>query len=221
MFTGIVQSTGQIESVETRGGDLRLRVHCPDLGLDDAGDGDSISVNGVCLTAVEISGTGFSADASKETMALTTLAIARPGTRVNLEKALTLSTPLGGHLVTGHVDGRGRVLRRREEARSIGFRIAVEENLARYIARKGSICIDGVSLTVNAVDDAEFDVNIVPHTLEVTTAGDWRTGGQVNLEVDLIARYTERLIGVNLAGHTGPARLNIETLEECGFVKNC
>jgi riboflavin synthase len=221
VFTGIVQSTGRIESVETRGGDLRLRVHCPDLELDDARDGDSISVNGVCLTAVEISGAGFSADASKETMDVTTLAMAKPGTRVNLEKALTLSTPLGGHLVTGHVDGRGRIVGRREEARSICFRIAFEGDLAGYIARKGSICIDGVSLTVNAVDDAEFDVNIVPHTLDVTTVGDWRVGGQVNLEVDLIARYTERLIGAGAAGHAEPARLNIEMLEECGFVKNC
>lgn len=218
MFTGIVQSTGRIESIETRGGDLRLRVHCPDLELGNASDGDSIAVNGVCLTAVEISSTGFSADASKETMALTTLGMARPGTRVNLEKALTLSTLLGGHLVTGHVDGRGTIRARRREARSFQFRFAVEENLARYIARKGSICIDGVSLTVNAVEGAEFEVNIVPHTLDVTTVDDWRVGGKVNLEVDLIARYTERLIA---AGHNGPATLNIDMLEEYGFVKSC
>lgn len=221
MFTGIVQSTGRIESIEARGGDLRIRVHCPDLELDDAGDGDSIAVSGVCLTAVEVSKSGFSADASKETMGLTTLAMSGPGTRVNLEKALTLSTPLGGHLVTGHVDGRGMIVARREEARSTRFRIAVEENLARYIARKGSICIDGVSLTVNDVDGAEFDVNIVPYTFEVTTAGDWQVGGQVNLEVDLIARYTERLIA---AGRSDPAqdgKLTMQMLEESGFVKNC
>lgn len=221
MFTGIVQSMGRIESINSIGGDLRLAIHCPDLGLADAREGDSISVNGICLTAVKISDNGFSADASRETMSLTTLADAKPGAMVNLEKALTLSSPLGGHLVTGHVDGKGRILARMEEARSIRFTIAVGKEIARYIARKGSICIDGVSLTVNSADDLQFDVNIVPHTLQKTTVGDWCSGQEVNLEVDLIARYTERLIAAGAVGDGESGKLNIEFLEECGFVKHC
>ncbi|MGI9264844.1 MAG: riboflavin synthase [Gammaproteobacteria bacterium] len=221
MFTGIVQSTGRIESMESVGGDLRLVIHCPDLGLADVREGDSISVSGICLTAVNVSASGFSADASRETLSLTTLAEARPGFLVNLEKALTLSSPLGGHLVTGHVDGKGQLLTRTEEARSVRFSIAAERDVARYIARKGSICVDGVSLTVNSVDGLLFDVNIVPHTLQATTAGEWRGGQQVNLEVDLIARYTERLIEAGTAGGSESGKLSVEFFEECGFVKHC
>lgn len=215
MFTGIVQTTGTIEALEPRGGDVRLRVSCPELGLGDAVPGDSIAVSGVCLTAVEVDAGGFAADVSRETLGLTTLGRMSPGGRVNLEKALTLATPLGGHLVTGHVDGVGEVLGRAEEARSIRFVVAVPRDLARYIARKGSIAMDGVSLTVNRVEDLRFEVNIIPHTLELTNLDEWVPGRQVNLEVDIVARYLERLIdGGRQDG------LTLETLKEAGFAES-
>ncbi len=222
MFTGIIQSTGQIESIEQTGGDKRFRIRCPDLGLDGTGEGDSISVNGVCLTAIALSDDAFSADVSSETLGATTLGQARPGSRINLERSLTLSTPLGGHLVTGHVDARGRILGRRQEARSVRFDIAAPDSLARYIARKGSICLDGVSLTVNEVQGAEFDVNIIPHTMEVTTLGAWQTGDSVNIEVDLIARYAERLLvsGTDTAA-SASGGISRQLLEDYGFGKDC
>ena len=171
-------------------------------------------MSGVCLTVVELSGDAFSADVSRETLSLTTLGDMRPGSMVNLERSLTLSTPLGGHLVTGHVDGLGEVVSRRDEARSVRFHLRVPDDLARYVARKGSICADGVSLTVNGIENGIFDVNIVPHTLEVTTLGDWRTRSPVNLEVDLVARYIERLLEEG-----GDTSLNMEKLKEYGFAE--
>jgi len=214
MFTGIVQTTGTIVRIDPRGGDLRLRIRCPDRDFGSAARGDSIAVNGVCLTAVSVDETGFVADVSRETMGLTTLGAAKPGSRVNLEKALTLATPLGGHLVTGHVDGIGEVLDRTEEARSVRFVLATPDDLARYVARKGSVCVDGVSLTVNAVDGNRFEVNIVPHTLEVTNLDEWLRGRQVNLEVDIVARYLERLLGEG-----APAGLTFEKIKEAGFAE--
>lgn len=215
MFTGIVHSEGEIEAIEPRGGDVRLRIRCPGLSLDSSSPGDSIAVNGVCLTAVDLAGESFAADVSRESLDLTTLGELRPGHRVNLEQALTLATPLGGHLVTGHVDGVGEVIERREEARSVRFRIRAPAALARYIARKGSICIDGVSLTVNDVEGPLFGVNIVPHTLEVTNVSSWKAGLRVNLEVDIVARYLERLLADD-----APAGLSIGTLRENGFAKS-
>ena len=214
MFTGIIKAVGTLSGIEPRGGDLRLRIESDGLDFAQASLGDSIAVSGVCLTAVELSASGFAADASRETMSLTTLGRLRPGSRVNLEPALTLATPLGGHLVSGHVDGVGEVLSADEEARSWRYVLRAPAELKRYIARKGSICIDGVSLTVNGVDDDRFDVNIVPHTLAVTTIGEWRPGSHVNLEVDLVARYLERLLADGR-----PAGITADMLEEYGFAK--
>jgi riboflavin synthase len=181
--------------------------------------GDSIAVNGVCLTAVELPGDGFSADVSNETLALTTLGNLKVGSRVNLEKALTLSDRLGGHLVSGHVDGIGTVLERSPDARSERFVIEAPDVLARYIAQKGSVCVDGTSLTVNKVDGARFELNIVPHTLQETIIGDYVPGSEVNLEVDLIARYLERLMLGERAGLSGEKTdINEELLRKTGFI---
>lgn len=196
MFTGMVQAVGRIRALETRGGDIRLQIHAGGLDMQALKTGDSIAVNGCCLTAVGKLPDGFGVDASRETLALTTLGDFKAGTAVNLETALTLSTPLGGHLVIGHVDGVGVVQSRREDARSVRYDIEVPVELMHYIARKGSICVDGVSLTVNAVEANRFDVNIIPHTLEHTIMRDYCIGTRVNLEVDIIARYLERLLAV-------------------------
>jgi riboflavin synthase len=194
MFTGIIQAIGQIHRLEPRGGDVRLAVGTGKLGLGGVNLGDSIAVNGVCLTAIALNGAEFAADVSRETLALTTLGGLKPGSQVNLEKALTLATPLGGHLVSGHVDGMGEILERHDDGRSWRLRVAAPAGLAKYIAHKGSICVDGTSLTVNAVNGREFELNIVPHTLTGTIIGGYAAGTRVNLEVDLIARYLERLL---------------------------
>jgi riboflavin synthase len=197
MFTGIVEALGRVESIELVGGDRRMvfRVSGPTNGyLRGTQLGDSIAVNGCCLTATSFSDDGFMADLSAETLNLTTAGRWNVGAKVNLERALTPAKPLGGHMVSGHVDGVGELLERYEDARSTRMRFRVPETLARYVARKGSICIDGVSLTVNDVEGSTFGVNIIPHTLAHTTLGDLQPGHAVNLEVDLIARYLERLI---------------------------
>jgi riboflavin synthase len=193
MFTGIIQATGRILAKEARGGDVRLVLDARELDMSDVKPGDSIAVSGVCLTALDLSEAGFAADVSRETLSLTTLGDMQPGDTVNLEKALRLADRLGGHLVSGHVDGVGRVVSITPEARSQRFMFSVPAPLARYIAVKGSVCVDGVSLTVNAVDGANFEVNLIPHTQEVTTFAQRRVGDAVNIEVDLIARYAERL----------------------------
>jgi riboflavin synthase len=187
--------------------------------MDDVVPGDSIAVNGVCLTAVTLDGPQFAADVSRETLSLTTLGDLRAGSRVNLEKALTLSTPLGGHLVSGHVDGTGEVLERRQDARSWRFRIHAPAELARYIANKGSICVDGTSLTVNQVCGNVFDLNIVPHTMEETIIGDYVAGTRVNLEVDLVARYLERLVLGDKAAEPGASGISAAFLAEHGFLR--
>lgn len=193
MFTGIVQSVGEVRAVTPRGGDVELLIGAPDLDLTSVAIGDSISCSGCCLTVTRIEGDAFAVDASLETLNLTTLGQWRPGQRVNLEKALCAGQPLGGHYVTGHVDGMATVTERVNDARSVRMQFEVPSHLARYIARKGSVCLDGVSLTVNEVDGARFSVNLIPHTLEVTTLNEYRVGTRVNLEVDIIARYLERL----------------------------
>ncbi len=218
MFTGIIQAIGHIEGVTARGGDVRLTVDTGDLDLTDVALGDSIATNGVCLTAVELSGRGFAADVSRESLSLTTLQELKPGSRVNLEKALTLSTRLGGHLVSGHVDGIGRVAERREDARSIRFAIEAPPELAKYIAHKGSICVDGTSLTVNSVRGAVFELNIVPHTLQQTIMDDYRVGSRVNLEVDLIARYLERLMLGEQAAEEEAGGVTEALLKARGFI---
>jgi riboflavin synthase len=193
MFTGIVQSIGELRSLTPRGGDVELRISAPGLGLGTVAIGDSISCGGCCLTVTQLHDDEFTADASLETLNVTTLGQWRPGQRINLEKALMAGQALGGHYVTGHVDGIARLVAMSADARSIRMQFEVPTPFARYIARKGSVCIDGVSLTVNEVDGARFSVNLIPHTLEVTTLGACREGAQVNFEVDIIARYLERL----------------------------
>ncbi|NCA69935.1 MAG: riboflavin synthase [Sphingobacteriia bacterium] len=221
MFTGIIQAIGRIERLEPRGGDARLTIDTGKLDLARVALGDSIAVNGVCLTAVERRPRGFAADVSRETLDLTTLGTLMPGHPVNLETALTLATPLGGHLVSGHVDGVGEVIEQREDARSWRLRLRAPLELARYIAAKGSICVDGTSLTVNRVDGALFELNIVPHTLKETIIGGYRVGTRVNLEVDLIARYLERLILGAAASETAgaPSGITQTWLAEHGFAR--
>lgn len=218
MFTGIIQSVGKIAVLDAGGGDARVRIACGKLDMSEVNTGDSIAVSGVCLTVVEHSAAGFTADVSGETLSRTTLGRLHTGDAVNLEKALTLSTPLGGHLVSGHVDGVGVVVNRREVARSVQFRIKAPETLAKYIAEKGSVCVDGVSLTINAIHGAEFEVNIVPHTLTETTLGTIKEDSEVNLEVDVVARYLERLMLGKLAAHSG-SEITREFLAQHGFIK--
>ncbi|HUN75065.1 MAG TPA: riboflavin synthase [Steroidobacteraceae bacterium] len=195
MFTGIVQDLGRVLSIEPCAGDTRLSIEADRLEVGRMAIGDSICVQGCCLTVVQVAGQSFRADLSRETLALTTLGELRPGARVNLEPSLRAGEPLGGHLVSGHVDGIARVVAIAEDARSWRVVIEAPPELARYIARKGSVAVDGVSLTVNEIDGARFGVNLIPHTLSVTTLGGLRADTRVNLEVDPIARYVERLIG--------------------------
>ncbi|TQV66959.1 riboflavin synthase [Exilibacterium tricleocarpae] len=216
MFTGIIEAVGKILALQPRGGDLRLRIGTGSLDLADVQLGDSIATNGVCLTAVELPGDGYWADVSVETLDHTTVADWKVGQAVNLEKALTPQTRLGGHIVSGHVDGVGEVVERHADARSERFRLRAPPPLAKYIAHKGSITVDGISLTVNAVEGAEFELNIVPHTLAQTVMGDYRQGTAVNLEVDVIARYLERLLLGDKAAAAG-AGISAGFLAEHGF----
>jgi riboflavin synthase len=218
VFTGIIQSIGEIQRLEPRGGDVRVTVGAGKLDLGKSAVGDSIAVNGVCLTAVDIDARGFAADVSRETLSLTSLGVLGTGASVNLEQALTLSTPLGGHLVSGHVDGLGEVLEIREDGRSWRLSIRCPDDLARYVAAKGSIAVDGTSLTVNTVDGAVFSLNIVPHTLRATIIGGYRVGTRVNLEVDLIARYLERLVLGGKAAEPGGCKITESFLAEHGFL---
>ena len=194
MFTGIISAIGEIASLEPRGGDVRLTINTGNLALGDVHLGDSIACNGACLTAVQLTGHGFVADVSVETLSLTTVGNWKTGSRINLEKAMQASDRFGGHIVSGHVDGIGEVVSLHEDARSWRFRIRAPRGLAKYIAHKGSITVDGTSLTINKVDGAEFELNIVPHTITHTVISDYRVGTKVNLEVDLVARYLERLL---------------------------
>ncbi len=212
MFTGIIQTIGRVAAIDRRGGDVRLRI--AGLPLQDGALGESIAVSGVCLTAVEFTGDGFVTDVSAETLACTTLGDWSVGQRVNLERALAVGERLGGHIVSGHVDGVGAVVSRQADGRSQRLTLRAPAALARYIAAKGSITVDGVSLTVNAVSGAEFGVNIVPHTLTHTSLDALRAGSRVNLEVDLLARYLERLLGRDAAGD-----VDMALLAEHGFLK--
>ena len=202
MFTGIIETTGSLQRRDDHGDDCTLTIASDTFDFSRCALGDSIAVNGVCLTAVALTAHSFSADVSHETLRLTTLGSLQSGDAVNLEYALTLATPLGGHLVSGHVDGVGERLT-----------FAAPAPLARYIAAKGSITVNGVSLTVNAVDANHFSVNIVPHTMSRTTLGALQPGDAVNLEVDLIARYLERLL--NASQQSGG--LTLETLQKHGY----
>ncbi|MGO1542567.1 MAG: riboflavin synthase [Luteimonas sp.] len=194
MFTGIIEGVGRLAAREPRGGDVRLAIEVGTLAFNDVRLGESIAVNGVCLTVVAFDAASFQADVSNETLSLTTLGALAEGAVLNLERAMRPDDRLGGHLVSGHVDGLGQVARIEPDARAQRWRFEAAPDVLRYVAKKGSICVDGVSLTVNAVDDAGFEVALVPHTVDHTAFADTGVGDAVNLEVDLIARYVERLM---------------------------
>ncbi|MEY4589294.1 MAG: hypothetical protein RL497_1370 [Pseudomonadota bacterium] len=220
MFTGIIQTIGTVAALQPKSGDLSLYIRAPTSTSWDWSDvalGDSIASNGVCLTAVKLTGDGFWADASNETLSLTSLKHWRIGEPINLEKALTPQTRLGGHIVSGHVDGLGEVIKRTPDARSERFTLRAPKELAKYIAHKGSITVDGVSLTVNAVNGAEFELNIVPHTLSHTIMGRYQAGHLVNLEVDVIARYLERLLLGERAAEGSNTTLTAAFLAQNGY----
>ncbi len=220
MFTGIIQALGKIERSENRDGDIRLTIDCGELDLSSTQIGDSIAVNGVCLTAIELTSNSFSADVSVETMQKTSLGDLASGSAVNLEPALRLGDALGGHLVSGHVDGLGTMLDMHEDARSIRYRFEVEPGLQRYIATKGSVTVDGTSLTVNGVDANRFDVNIVPHTQQKTIFQHYRPGTRVNIEVDIIARYLERLLEGRMESNADKDQRMLETLIKSGYINH-
>jgi riboflavin synthase len=211
MFTGIIQAKGSIAALERHGGDVRLSVQSDNLPFASYEVGESIAVNGVCLTAVALRADGFDTDVSVETLDVTSLGGLGVGDNVNLEPSLSLGDRLGGHLVSGHVDCLGTVTGRKADARSIRITVEIPEEFARYVARKGSVTVDGVSLTVNDVSATSFEVNIIPHTADVTIIGDYAVGTNVNVEVDLLARYIERLLAKDGGG------LSMEFLKEHGY----
>ncbi len=217
MFTGIIQAVGRIAQKQATGIDTRLYVQTGQLAIDTVQLGDSIAVSGVCLTAVKLPGDGFWSDVSGETLAHTTLGKLAVNSPVNLEKALTPQSHLGGHIVSGHVDGVGTITKCYKEGRSIRLHIVAPDELAKYIAQKGSICVDGISLTVNSVQGAEFALNIVPHTLAMTTLDKVKVGQPVNLEVDVIARYLERLLLGNKAANSNTGGISKTFLQQYGF----
>ncbi|WP_417606939.1 riboflavin synthase [Oceanimonas baumannii] len=217
MFTGIVEATGTLAAIERKGASSVIRIHCPALDLSDVALGDSIATNGVCLTVTELGKDYYCADVSVETLNRTGFADYRSGQAVNLEKALLPTTRLGGHLVSGHVDGVGHITKKAKAGFAIELWIEAPAALSRYIAEKGSITVDGISLTVNAVQGAAFKLTLVPHTLNNTTLNDWQVGRSVNLEVDLIARYLERLLSADKPDMSGG--LTLATLAASGFVK--
>lgn len=211
MFTGIIKAKGTIQAMDKRGGDVRLTVRSDGLPWGDYEVGESIAVNGVCLTAVALHDDGFDTDVSVETLDVTALGGLAVGSEVNLEPAISLGERLGGHLVSGHVDCTGKVVSRQADARSIRLAIEIPKQYARYVARKGSVCVDGVSLTVNEVSGGTFELNIIPHTAEVTIIDDYAPGTVVNVEVDLLARYLERLLDQDGDG------ISLEFLKSHGY----
>ena len=220
MFTGIIEAVGTIVAMESKGSDVSVRVRSGKLDLRDVKLGDSIATNGVCLTVVQLPGDGYIADVSGETIARTGFADYQAGQRVNLEKALMPTSRLGGHLVSGHVDGVGKIVAVKPLGRAIEYWVEAPRELARYIAEKGSITVDGISLTVNSVEGARFRLTIVPHTSGETTVGEWKDGSRVNLEVDVIARYLERLVLGDKAADMAPASgVTMAMLAENGFMR--
>lgn len=222
MFTGIIEAVGHIRASQPKDGDLRLYIATGKLDLSDVALGDSIATNGVCLTVVDLPGDGFWADVSRETLEYSTLTNLSVGSPVNLERALTPETRLGGHIVSGHVDGVAEIVSLREDARSWRFVMRAPDDLAKYIAHKGSITVDGVSLTVNKINGAEFELNIVPHTVQETIIGTYKPNSRVNIEVDVIARYLERLLLGDKASDKNNDQadsLSMSFLAENGFLK--
>ena len=220
MFTGIIESVGRVQQITPRSGDVRLTIATAKLNLADVKLGDSIATNGICLTVVELTGQGFAADVSNETLRRTCLKTWKVGTAVNLEKALMPTSRLGGHIVSGHVDGLGEIISVKQDARSIQYQVRAPDELAKYISEKGSITVDGISLTVNAIDGAVFSLNIVPHTVQETNVGSWQVGSVINLEVDLLARYLERLLlGDKAAQSSAKSDISLEFLAKHGFMR--
>lgn len=213
MFTGIIKAKGCIDRIETRGGDKRLTIVSPDIAWKEFVIGESISVNGICLTAVRLTERGFESDVSIETLDVTALGDLKVGRKVNLEPSVSLGERLGGHLVTGHVDCVGSVDSIYRDARSIRLAVRIPDTYGRYVAKKGSVCVDGVSLTVNEISDCGFEVNVIPHTAEVTVIGGYTGGTRVNIEVDIVARYLERLI----AADEGNSELTKDFLRAHGY----
>jgi len=219
MFTGIIEAVGEISDLSPTNNGISLTVNTGKMDISDTGIGDSIAVCGACLTVVSRNNKTFQADVSNETLAMTTLGQFKKGTRVNLERALMPTSRLGGHMVSGHVDGVGELQELVDEGSSWRLLFQVPESLACYISRKGSICIDGVSLTVNQVNDSAFSVNIIPHTQEQTIIYEYQPGRQVNIEVDLISRYIERLIQNRTEAHKiDEDSIDISLLQKAGFI---
>ena len=212
MFTGIIQAQGTIAAIDKVGGDVRLSIRSDGLPFASYAVGESIAVNGVCLTATALRADGFDTDVSTETLSVTSLGDLVIGSKVNLEPSLSFGDRLGGHLVSGHVDCLARVTAVTKDARSIRLVIDIPAEFARYVAKKGSVCVDGVSLTINAVSASSFDLNIIPHTAETTTINQYSVGTAVNIEVDMLARYVERLLAKD------PDGLSVETLKAHGYV---
>ena len=219
MFTGIIESLGKVESLQNVGGDVRLRIGT-DLDMSDVHLGDSIATNGICLTVIEWGENWYAADVSRESLNRTTLGTWKVGQPVNVEKAMLPTTRFGGHIVSGHVDAVGEITLVREDARSIYYEVTAPAEIAKYLAEKGSVTVDGISLTINHLRGNIISLNLIPHTAERTNIGTWKTGAKVNLEVDVLARYIERLmLGDKAADTTEQSKISMAFLAENGFLK--
>ena len=219
MFTGIIESLGKVESLQSVGGDVRLRIQT-DLDMSDVHLGDSIATNGICLTVIEWGSNWYAADVSRESLNRTTLGQWKVGQSVNVEKAMLPTTRFGGHIVSGHVDAVGEITVVREDARSIYYEVTAPAEIARYLAEKGSVTVDGISLTINHLRGRVLSLNLIPHTAERTNIGTWKTGAKVNLEVDVLARYIERLLlGDKAAESTPQSSISMDFLAQNGFLK--
>lgn len=219
MFTGIIESVGKVESLQSVGGDVRLRIQT-DLNMSDVHLGDSIATNGICLTVIDWGENWYAADVSRESLNRTTLGQWKVGQRVNVEKAMLPTTRFGGHIVSGHVDVVGEITVVKSDARSLYFEVTAPAEIARYLAEKGSITVDGISLTINHLRGNVLSLNLIPHTAERTNISSWQVGTSVNLEVDILARYIERLLLGDKAAETKPqSKLSMDFLAENGFLK--
>ncbi|MEC8885873.1 MAG: riboflavin synthase [Pseudomonadota bacterium] len=219
MFTGIIESVGQVQSVQPVGGDVRLKIQTK-LDMSDVHLGDSIATNGICLTVIEFGEDWYAADVSRESLHRTTLGQWKAGQTVNVEKAMLPTTRFGGHIVSGHVDGLGEITLVREDARSLYFEVTAPVELAKYLAEKGSVTVDGISLTINHLRGNVISLNLIPHTADRTNIGSWKQGMQVNLEVDVLARYIERLmLGDKAAEQTDTSNISMDFLAQNGFLK--
>ena len=219
MFTGIIESLGKVESLQSVGGDVRLRIGTS-LDMSDVHLGDSIATNGICLTVIEWGENWYAADVSRESLNRTTLGSWKVGQRVNVEKAMLPTTRFGGHIVSGHVDAVGEITVVREDARSIFYEVTAPAEIAKYLAEKGSVTVDGISLTMNHLRGNVISLNLIPHTAERTNIGTWKTGAKVNLEVDVLARYIERLMLDDKAAEVKEqSKLSMAFLAENGFLK--